>query len=271
MNSFEWIRDLDARKRHIFGQVFDRNLGFHVFTDSDPRLCMCNGEDALHFFRLLFETWINIYHASLIGDPNGFIVHDDDYATCREYLESEPESVKNDEIEEFVKRCIKRSVFVASAYGFKNMYPDVPSGYLDIGESNQFDAFGTKVASYLARTFTDNFNSGPYPPYFSEDPRFRHDLCPVIFGIDIGQELKSLSQNSSLICSGFSGRKYLDDSLKITKSVMRQHNSTHTLSGTYHANWFGKELRHRLYDNCISIILIFFFCLRIHNIEIVVS
>jgi hypothetical protein len=227
---FKFYAGWTIAQKNQFEICFEKQLGFHQKSDIRTKICMLDKDTTNMFFRLLFATWEKIYHDNIVNSEPGpdendnhefFLKTTDVYATNNEYLLHEPDTVTNQDIVSFVHKCMKTSLFVASAYGFKSVYGCTPKGYVDICDGGALTLFAQKATCMISKNILDNFNTESFPDYLQHNLRFGHIHCPIIYGFDIGYEITPLQENMSLIPNGYSGRKYLKELLGVNSIETR--------------------------------------------------
>jgi hypothetical protein len=260
---FNFYSALEIDQKRKFGLTFEKQLEFHQDRNFKTKHCMADPGTAIIYYRLLFETWKKLYRDSLEAierarDWVDFLEHDGVYATNARYLIFEPNSVTNDDIIDFARRCMKNSLFVASAYGFKTFYHVTPSGYNDICEEGAVCSFAQKSSHVISQSLHLNFRTTAYPDYILSDRIFRHDQCHVIYGFDIGHEISAIEQNRSLLPNGFCCKRYLKEMLEVTKRAMASTADSFACPGMFCIHYFT------IYDSSQSFwlnhILRSFFC-----------
>jgi hypothetical protein len=215
---FKFFTDLPFHVKTKFAATFEKQLGFHTLKDVKGKLCMADCTIGNLFFRLLYETWTKLHVDDTNGmsDRENFLEYDHDFMTNEVYLHNEPRTVRNVDIVEFARKCLKTGLFVGNAYGFKTYYGTTPSGYIDISKEGKLSEFSQLASDRIMLSLPLNFNTEPFPDHirFPGISHFRHDLCNVVYGIDIGHEVTPLDENTSLVPGGFSAKRYLKELLK---------------------------------------------------------
>jgi hypothetical protein len=230
---FKFFNDQPFHVKTKFAATFEKQLGFHTLQSKEVKgkLCMADNVIGNLFFRLLYETWTKLHADDINGmsDRENFLEYDHEYMTNEVYLHNEPRTVINDDIVAFARKCVKSGLFVGNSYGFKTFYGTTPSGYIDISKEGKLSEFSQLACDRIMTSLPGNFNTDPFPDYirFPEESHFRHDLCNVVYGIDVGHEVTPLEENISLVPGGFSAKRYLRELLN-TKlpTVARQPNIT---------------------------------------------
>lgn len=231
--TFEFFRTSSPQTQQRFLTAFERQLGFQSETEYRSKHCSCDGETASVFFALLTSVWERLYIDSRIGGPS--VLHNNSggqFASNNEYLLVEKNKVRNTDIDDFARKCLKFGFFVASTFGIKNTYDVHPFGYTNVCDGKQHVMFPLKATQVISSVFHQNFNCSKYPEYLLPDldedgnidadyVEFRNDLCPLMYGVDIGHEVTALSENTSLVPNGYGGRKYLREILRIKKIEMK--------------------------------------------------
>jgi hypothetical protein len=238
-----------------FSATFEKQLGFHTSQNRDVKgkLCMTDSLIGNLFYRLLYATWTKLHQDNINGmtEQDDFLEYENEYSTNELYLHHEPRTVKNEDIVGFAANCIKVGLFVGNAYGFKTFYSTTPSGYLDICEAGKLSEFSQLGTESIMANLPQNFNQSAFPDYISNPGinQFRHDLCHVIYGIDIGHEVTPMNENLSLIPSGYSGKRYLKEMLKIERTAMVR--AVPLTDGTFHQlhKCFTKVHKNLLFDS----------------------
>jgi hypothetical protein len=229
-----WYKQLSFQSKGQFQDAFKRQLGFQIVSEFRSKHCSCDGHTAQIYFRLLYDVWTTLYQDSLDAvtrDACPFLLYGDQFETNNHYLLSEPNKVTNEDIVYFATRCLKTAIFVGTTYGIKNFYKTKPFGVADVCSVGKVTDFAKKGTRIISRFFHQNFRTDAYPDYIfpDRDPidntpdasDFRHDLCPLVYGVDIGHEISPIDENCSLVSNGFGGRKYLQEILKVKRDEMR--------------------------------------------------
>jgi hypothetical protein len=221
--TFDFFIDLDIDVKTLFVNCFDRNLGFELDPITSKRISM-TPEITTIFFRLLYLTWQQMYYEESkdVFESDDFFDDSHDYATCDKFMPDSKQRCSNDEIYDFISDVIKKGVFVASAYGFKNVFSGCVSGFVDLSQRGGSDDFCTKGTQVLSAKVMQYLNVLPFPPFLGQDNVFKHDESDVIYGFDVGYELSPLERNRSLLVNGFSSKKWMHDSLCARKDSTRQ-------------------------------------------------
>lgn len=238
--SFECYKGAFPNVQHEFQQGYFRNFGFFVNANStlkpDSRRPASTGYVGFLFFRMLHELWVDVSHNGR-GGGNGMIVSGvgDIYDpnsrdTCYANLVMEKNSVTNEEIVDFCAMCATSAFFTATAFGFKNKFPNPPSGYINLQDPKEGVVFARKATHHIANSVKDLLNSDDLPDALCGEI-FRHDLCPIIYTFDVGQEVKPIAENCSLLSGGFSGKSYMSQCFSVTKQAMIHDDIANFLTG----------------------------------------
>jgi hypothetical protein len=222
---FEFFGTQENEKKLEFKATFERQGGFHTIDSIEPRICSAKPAVAITFFRLLHATWESIYYDDVHEntDQGGFLIYQthNEFATNEKYLPFEKETISNGDIKKFATKCMKNSFFVAYAYGFKNQMKKVKS-FQDISNRNSTETFTRKASIILNNEIQSLLNMMQrYPNYISRtDNVFRHDLCPVIYGVDMGHDITRLGLDEAIVPNGFACKRYIKEMLEVTREEM---------------------------------------------------
>lgn len=231
-NNFEFYGRAAMNTQLDFQATFERQGGFYTTNDINARICTGSGKIGVLFFRLLHATWQKIHcdHACNFAADNTRIENDllihsvenNEYATNNWYLPTEENMVKNSDIIKFATDCMKKSVFVASAFGFKNRHYKL-RGYLDVTDKNETNLYLRKATDMLSSDLKNILDLDElYPEYITRaDQFFRHDLCPVIYGVDVGHDMVRLGLDEAIVPNGFACKRYVKEMLAVTKNEMK--------------------------------------------------
>jgi hypothetical protein len=228
---FEFFGTQEQDKKLEFTATFERQGGFYTIGSIEARICSAKADVARTFFRLLHATWQQIYYeyvvvANALDQPtlNGFLINqtNNQYATNEKYLPLEKETVTNDDIVKFATRCVKNSFFVANAYGFKNRINKVKS-FQDICNQKSTETFTRNATILLNDEIYRVLNlTEPYPNYITRtDNIFRHDLCPVIYSVDMGHDITRFGLDEAIVPNGFACKRYIKEMLEVTREEMK--------------------------------------------------
>jgi hypothetical protein len=229
---YTFFKESPLQLQEQFKNTFRRQIGFQINAEFKAKHCSCDGNTAQMYFRLLNEVWKDLYLASLTGNPCNLLIHGETaYATNNHYLPSEVDKVTNDDLFRFSRKCLKTAVFVGNTYGIKNVYRSRPSGVCDICAEGEVTEFVLKATQTISSTLHQNFNRRAFPGYIVNDSFFRHDECPVVYGIDVGHEISPINENCSLVPNGFGCRKYLQDALDVSVLSMERSLAEYTPTG----------------------------------------
>lgn len=236
--SFPGYRHLNEDERNIFEQsLAGRNPGFFHKPEKtkfkqDPKRPSCRGRVAYYFFKMLHETWVSIIYDEAVQFTKGlvprvkFVDDSESYAACNTYLlETEHNTVTDEQVCSFCRRCVSSAVFAGSAYGVKGTFGNLTGGYIDVCDNSadtrdlfeEAVAFAQKSMFIVQDRIKDIFNRAPFPEGM-DSSRFLHSHCPMVYMFDVGQEIQPLRQDCSLVIAGFSARQYMKHCMQVKKN-----------------------------------------------------
>jgi hypothetical protein len=232
---FVFFQQLPYNQKNKLSATFEKKIEFNSRSNFKAKMCMADHVTANIFFRLLYETWSLIYRNSLPTAEVEYelLEYEHEFKTNEMYLVNEPRTVRNSDIISAVTKFTKNAVFVANAYGFKTYYNATPSGFVDICNDGELTSFAKKTTYLVSESLSDNFNKDDFPDHLIFCEGFRHDLCPVVFGFDIGLEITPLSVNCSLVGNGYAAKMYLKKILKVKKTTMESTIDDYKPTGTF--------------------------------------